>query len=221
MSASSSRREPPARPEEIASRWRESETAEHYAAGRWRGGRSRERDPRLVRACLETLGARDATILDVPSGTGRLAGALSRFARRRTAVDVAREMLARDSSGDARIAADAARLPFMDASFDVVVSCRLLHHLGAADARRSVLAELLRVSRRFVVASYWDASSWHAWRRRVGLRADRGTRRAVARRELAADVEAAGGRVIAVRYSFRFVSQQAFVVIERRRSVDA
>ena len=96
-------------------------------------------------------------ILDVGSGSGDIPLALAtRFARRTvcpwiltldrdpTAVGLAR------SSGLNAIRGDALRLPFGDASVDMVMAVKFAHHFtGAALAR--LLAEMTRVSRRRVL----------------------------------------------------------------------
>lgn len=66
---------------------------------------------------------------------------------------------------------DAARLPFPDRSFDVVVAVRLLTHL---DRWHEALAEMCRVARRAVIVDYPDTRSFNrlygplfAWKRAV------------------------------------------------------
>jgi len=108
-------------------------------------------------------------------------------------------------------------MPFGDGAFDVVVCCRYLHHLHErADLDRAV-AELVRVSRRLVLASFWDAASWPALRVRLGLRRGEGPhgRAAVERAAIESAFERAGARVIDWRTGLRFVSQQTFAVAER------
>ena len=102
-------------------------------------------------------------------------------------------------------------------AFDVVVSCRFLHHLHEREALERALRELLRVSRRLVVASVWDAASLPALRVRLGLKRSEGPRgRCAVRRRLIEElVTASGARVVDWRHSLRFVSQQAFFVAER------
>lgn len=114
-------------------------------------------------------------------------------------------------SGSALVA-DARRLPFADAAFDVVVSCRLLHHLDDEQASLA-LAEFLRVSKRLVVASFWDAACLTETRKRLGLRPRTDARRAVSRQRMAQLVAAAGGRVLGHASSFRFFSPQTFVAL--------
>ena len=75
--------------------------------------------------------------------------------------------------------------------------------------RRAALAELARVSRGWVVASYWDAACWKA--RRIARRSRaRGTRVPVRWSELCADLAAVGLVPTARAFSLRFVSPQAW-----------
>jgi hypothetical protein len=76
-----------------------------------------------------------------------------------------------------------------------------------------VLAELARVSRRFVVASFFDAASLPAWRHRVFGR--RRARHPIARRQLDGDAAAAGLRLRGVRWVARGLSEQAIALLER------
>jgi SAM-dependent methyltransferase len=97
--------------------------------------------------------SRDARVLDVACGTGRLAGFFAAEAGRYTGLDVSRAMLAeaqRARPALTWVQGDATRLPFADRSFDLVVTTRFLRHLDAP-ARTAVLRELARVSRGIVI----------------------------------------------------------------------
>ncbi len=94
----------------------------------------------------------DDMVLDVAAGTGHAARQLAASARAVVALDATEAMLAR---GQAQAAADgchnvlftrgdAAALPFLDGSFDVVVSRFAAHHFVRPDA---VLAEMVRCAR--------------------------------------------------------------------------
>lgn len=215
----------------VATRWQAPTRGQHYASpqatGRFSSARRRARDGGLVARLLERAarsGAPLGLVLDAPCGTGRLTTTLAQVARRIVAVDVSRAMLQADPGafGAApRIEASAFALPFRAAAFDVAVACRILHHFREADDRRAILRELARVSARFVVASYWDAASWHAWRRRApgGLRrASSDGRVAVSAKALDEDLAAAGLVRAARVHSLRFVSAQTFILAAVERA---
>lgn len=103
--------------------------------------------------------ARALSLLDVGSGLGDIPAGAERLARRRgrglecTALDAV-EALARAcrERGSAPVCGDARRLPFADASVDVVTCSQVLHHF-ADDEAAAVLRELDRVARvRVIVA---------------------------------------------------------------------
>ena len=107
---------------------------------------------------LPALGER-ATLLDVGTGLADIPAKASRRAGQRgltlttIAVDEAESLLrASRSRLDHGVCADARLLPFADASIDVVTCSQVLHHFGD-DEVPTVLRELQRVSRRYVVVS--------------------------------------------------------------------
>lgn len=111
-----------------------------------------------LRRLLPTLPA-DSTLLDVGTGLADIPAGARRLAARRgvrlmtIGVDEAAS-LARVSARllDASVCADARRLPFADASVDVVTCSQVLHHFPD-EAIPAVLRELTRVARRAVIVS--------------------------------------------------------------------
>lgn len=208
-------------------KWLADGCGEHYESARFSSARARERDIRCVQALLDSLlgGRSTPRLLDVPCGSGRLTRALSARAGCYAGVDVSASMLGAarpaclEAGPRAALAlADGFALPFASASFDVVVACRWLHHLHDEDSLRRAIAELVRVSRGLVIASFWDQRSLPGWRRSLGLaRAEGPHGRAARRREqIAALFERAGADVQAWRATLRFVSQQTFVAARVR-----
>lgn len=208
-------------------KWQGAEAGRHYGGARWASPRSALRDPMLVERILARHGVRPGLkpVLDAPCGTGRLRPMLERRGLRWVGVDISAPMLeeARRGGASGLVQGTVARLPFADDSFDVVVCVRLLHHLHETEELALAVNELVRVSNRLVVASFWDAASLHAFRRRVGLRRSEGPRgrRAVQKRVLRHLFDAAGAEVVGFHHSFRFVSQQTFVVANKRAPVDS
>jgi SAM-dependent methyltransferase len=202
----------------------DADAGSRYARGRWKSPRAAQRDPVLVDRILTRYGTRPTLrpVLDAPCGTGRLRPMLERRGLRYVGLDLSPSMLgeARGAAAPSLVQGSVARLPFRDESFDVVVCCRLLHHLDEHELE-PVLSELARVAHRLVVASFWDAASLHALRRRVGLRKSEGERgrRAVEKRLLRELFARSGADVVGFHHSFRFVAQQAFVVALKRAPV--
>lgn len=210
----------------VKSKWQSADAGARYAIQRWRDPRAALRDPMLVERILDRHGVRPSLrpVLDVPCGTGRLRSVLERRKMRYVGVDVSMPMLLEARRGDESglMQAELEHLPFQDDAFDLVVCCRLLHHLSEPEEIEAVVRELTRVSYRMVVVSFWDSASLHALRRRVGLRRTEGPRgrRALSKRTLRRVFEAAGAEVVGFHYSFRFVSQQTFAVALKRAPVD-
>ena len=202
-------------PQNIRSHWQQAGSGAHYAGGRWRNARAAGRDPRRVARAL----ARHAPnlsgqlVLDAPSGAGRLREALEGRGARYVGLDASPFMLA-EGSGGGFVQGSAWALPFPSRTFGAVVCCRLLHHVADEDSRAALIGELLRVSAGPVLLSFWDSTSWHAWRRRKGMRHAHhpDSRTALHRGELERLVRAAGAEPLEYFSSLRFVSQQTFLI---------
>jgi ubiquinone/menaquinone biosynthesis C-methylase UbiE len=150
-------------------------------------------------------------ILDVGTGTGRVAILLAHGAARVTAVDASEEMLAiaRRRAANELVKVrfklgDAHQLDFPDRDFDAVVAFRLLMH---TPQWQRCLAEMCRVSARLVIIDYPSASSFallESMARRaahsVGVRTE--AYRVFSRAALAAAFERNGYRIRSMHRQF-------------------
>jgi len=165
--------------------------------GRSRHGRKVDAaERRAVADLLGRLGVR-GPVLDVPCGTGRFLPAFAAAGCEVVEADVSEEMLtlsrqsAREVEAACRhVAVDARRLPMPAGRFDLVFSMRLLHRVRERAERVAVLAELARVSRRWVLFSFYNRRSARGLRDRLRGRYPGETRSAVR-----AEAEEAGLRV--------------------------
>ena len=181
-------------------RQRFSQVASRYGAGsRWHAG-----EGPLAEVVTFCRPAPDDAVLDVATGAGNTALALAPRVRSVLGLDITREMLdearrqaAAKGIDNARwVLGDAARLPFLDASFDLYVVRAAPHHfpdLGAA------LAEAARVARPGARAVFIDCSPplpardvLHA----VEVGRDPSHVRSLTLEERVASVESAGLRVV-------------------------
>jgi SAM-dependent methyltransferase len=122
------------------------------------------RESRLIRRLIRRVG-RSRTVLELPCGGGRLTPAFADSADLVIEADVAigqvRYGRANSAIATPRLwmTASAFHIPLRDASVDGAVCVRLSHHLPTAAERERLFGELLRVSRRFVIVTWFDRHS--------------------------------------------------------------
>lgn len=104
-------------------------------------------------------------LLDIPSGGGRLSSQIAMATDLLIEADIALGQLlyARDASTlevpRIWMTASAFHIPFKDSSIDGTVCVRLCHHLPSREERERLVGELLRVSRRFAIMTFFDENS--------------------------------------------------------------
>ena len=148
-------------------RMQHAKRARLYADRFETGSRRRinEREQRAVAKIFASL--EDCrSIVDVPSGAGRFAKVLS-HGRELIEADVAFEILefARERAEKARLRvaflqSDASKLPLAAGAVDCVFCNRLLHHILRVQEREAFLREFHRVTRKYLVISFFD---YHAF----------------------------------------------------------
>jgi ubiquinone/menaquinone biosynthesis C-methylase UbiE len=196
--------------------------AERYR-DRFRSRRARiDRVERVaLREILAPLG-RVAVALDLPSGTGRLAPVLAEVAERLILADGSPVMLELAREDFPTLPAeilqtDAQHIKLAEASVDLVFSHRFLGHIYNIADRTNILKELARVTRHYVVLSFYRPSlrsRWRQWLKRLlSGRANPAGPMTVP--EFLAEVQAAGLVLRQTRWLRRFPSPSAFFLFER------
>jgi SAM-dependent methyltransferase len=120
------------------------------------------------------------TLLDLPSGGGRLSPQIARYTDLLIESDIALGQVQYGRQHgrvpDVRqfwMTASGFHIPLRTGSVDGVVCVRLSHHLPTAAERERLLRELLRVSRRFVIMTFFDHHSLKNLGRRLRRPLDR------------------------------------------------
>jgi SAM-dependent methyltransferase len=112
-------------------------------------------------------------LLDLPCGGGRVSGPLAAATDRLLQADLSlgQVLAARETLGSQGhvtwLTASAFMIPLKDGAVDATVCNRLTHHLPAAAEVERLIGELLRVSARFVILSYYDYDSFKSLGRRL------------------------------------------------------
>lgn len=125
-------------------------------------------EKRLIHKAIKKTGLHvPARILDIPCGTGRISIDLALKGFELVGVDVSKAMVREAKKKIENLCiknrislqiGDAEALSFEDSNFDIVVCLRLFGHLPT-DTRLSVLKEMSRVSKKFVITAYYNRSS--------------------------------------------------------------
>lgn len=147
-------------------------------AKRWSKQWITRREYRLLRRLLASQ-PHCATLLDLPSGGGRLSPQIAEYTDLLIEADIAlgqvqygREF-GRVKTRQVWMTASGFHIPFRDASIDGIVCVRLNHHLPTAEERERLVRELLRVAKRFVVMTFFDYHSLKNLGRRLRRPLDR------------------------------------------------
>ena len=152
--------------------WQSAESAARYRQTRHLVNSSRyRREDAIVTEWLRRLPPR-AHVLDLPCGTGRMIGNITRLGLQYTGGDISSSMIEearKEAAGNPNVVrfleADLEKLPFADNSFDCIIIWRILHHQADPQVRQRMLAEAARVTRRWVLISFHHLLSATALRK--------------------------------------------------------
>jgi ubiquinone/menaquinone biosynthesis C-methylase UbiE len=152
-------------------------------------------------------------LLDVPCGAGRFHEMLRNSGYRLLAADISQEMLAvARAAGLAEdyLLTDAEKLRLSDQSVDCVFCIRLFHHIGSPETRRKIFKEFARVSRRWVLVSFYHSNCLKRFKKLVRGKAVSGEH--VSFSALRAEAAEAGLTVARTAAVARYVLPQWFVL---------
>jgi ubiquinone/menaquinone biosynthesis C-methylase UbiE len=215
--------------ERARARYQDVGVAEGYDSWRYetaRGKRRNRRDLAAIGRALDEAARRGGpvrTALDIPCGTARLAPFFGDRAIQACGADVSVEMLRvarrKAPSGFPVFQGNAESIPLCDQSCDAVFAIRFLFHLDRA-ARRRVLAEARRVSRRWLVLDVRHRynARWIGWRIRHALGLLPNVQHRFSRAGLEEELAAAGLRLCGIypsRRWFGWASDKWTVLVER------
>jgi SAM-dependent methyltransferase len=170
------------------------------------------RESRLIRRFVRRVG-RSRAILELPCGGGRLTPAFADAADLVIEADIAIGQIRYGRASPAMatprlwMTASAFHIPLRNASVDGTVCVRLSHHLPTAAERERLFGELLRVSRRFVIVTWFDRHSLKNLTYRLRHPFRRGPPKlTMTRSEVAALARQGGARLVDVAPLSRFGS---------------
>ncbi len=218
--------------QEILSRYNSPEGATDYARKferHWTERINNWHEQRLLRRLLRSagVGKLDGIALDLPCGYGRLHAIVRELGARVIEGDWSFSLLTtakryhmEHDTGQlpaGYVRATALQLPFHDCAFEFVLSVRLSHHIREQSERIQHLCEVMRVSRKWVMFTYFDAASvknrTHESRRRYNGKRSKWTLSFEQVHELA---QAEGFQVVQWAWLSRLFSGHRYTLLRRK-----
>jgi SAM-dependent methyltransferase len=151
--------------------------AKRYAFGPQRFIHTRELA--IVDNLLEKAGGTFHRLLDSPCGYGRLTELLAGRCTHLVSSDLSPLRVLHhshyfNSTGSYAhiVNSNAGALPFKDSTFDGVVTFRLFHHLRDEELRKKIFTEAARVSRNFLLISFYEKNPLHEFSRKMNMNKD-------------------------------------------------
>ncbi len=183
---------------------------------------SDRRERRILNRWLNQIGPLESA-LDLPCGFGRYLPFLRAHGARVIEADYSRDMVKASRQNSPAAPPSGFRcfgheIPLQDRAMDLCFSMRLSHHLVDPEVRRAHVREILRVSRRFAIFSYFDHASFKNLLRRVRTRVGltrKPAKSTLRRSEVHALVAAAGFRVVEDPWLFVIGSGHRLTLAER------
>lgn len=189
------------------------------------------RETRILKRLIRTVAgsqpsaAEPVRALDAPCGYGRFAGLLGEAGFTVFAADLSLAMVRRARAhgvfptGLIGIVSNLTQgLPFKPGVFPLVFSMRFFHHLHESSLRRQALSEFARVSREWLIVSYYQANPLHLAQRALRRRVLRKKTRIkmISGREFREEVKSAGFEVARVAALCRGIHAQHIALLRKR-----
>ncbi len=202
---------------------------EFYERKRYKTSLQRRVDQReraTLAELIERYAGRGGRALDVPCGYGRIVPVLRALDYQLVLSDISADMVSfvkdRDDLGPGArtFQGDLLKgLPMKDGEVDLACSIRLFQHLHSPEWRVAALRELARVSRRWVILTFYDAASLHWYSKRLlsSLKGKPVRVKMLERTLFAEEAKQAGLTVREFRPMLPRIHAQTFVVLEKAK----
>jgi len=200
---------------------------EEYEQRRYRGIDQKLvhiRERGILRKILKKIGEDTLWVLDVPCGYGRFSPLLLRRGLLIVSSDLSFHMvkraMERSECSDWRsgvVADGKLGLPFKRGVFDLLLSMRFFHHLHQKEERKAVLAEFFRVTKGWVILSYYQINFFHLFQRKLRRKIKKSKTRIkmLSRREFEREVREGGFKTIRIFSLFRGIHSHHIALLKK------
>jgi len=200
--------------------WQSIEAVERYAKSRYRHLDQKLvswREGQIVDSFLKKLAVEKSSVLDIPVGYGRFTAHFWKYGFKVVNGDLNlfAILYQRSCHPDSNLAivTNGIHLPLRDNLVDVVFNFRLLQHFKTSSERLSILGELRRVTKRYLIVTVYIESAFHRLTQIISDRQRRMT--LISRSQWKAELLSCGLKVVQVRRPLRFLHAQNIFLLEK------
>ncbi|MBU0900169.1 class I SAM-dependent methyltransferase [bacterium] len=206
---------------------KELRSVKHYKNNRYRGMDQRiinSKELAIIKRIFSYLNKerRDYSLLDVPCGYGRFSPLLEKEWKF-TSLDISLPMVLEckkslsSASNQDFLVANIKKLPLKDSSYDCVLTIRLIQHVLEKAERIEIFKEINRVTRRYLILSFYKRSNIHLTFRRIESFFNRSRKKIsmLLWKEFKDEVESCGFRVLKVFPVLKYLHASHIVLLEK------
>jgi len=131
------------------------------------------REKRIIGKILKTISTKNFSILDIPCGYGRFIKIFKKKGAKIICSDLSFSMILRARNRNPSfenfyfVSNLKEGIPLKSATIDCVFCFRFFHHLHEIEERKKVLRELARVSRKWIIISFYKINKIHLIQRKI------------------------------------------------------
>ena len=185
---------------------------------------SRERN--ILKKILKRMTSYSRLALDVPCGYGRFSQLLLERNFSIVSSDLSFHMvnravhrdLGKDNQKHLGCIVDAKKLmPFMACSFDIVFCMRFFHHVHEKKERETILKEFSRISRKWLILSYYEINQLHLLQRKLRKKMNKSRTRIkmISNKDFYEEAEKTGWRAIKIFSLFPGIHSQHIALLRK------
>ncbi len=173
---------------------------------------------RIMYKLLRKAHIENGHILNVPCGFGRFTAILNAFNLKILYFDLHPKMVKRcreqfETNGHSFMNGTIRKLPFKNRCFDAIMTIRFFHHYFDDHDRLLMLRELQRVSKKYVIVTYYKTSFLHTIIKKFNNRGNRIIM--LKRKQFYKELETAGLKPIMEKSPLPFLHAQRFLLLEK------
>ncbi|MFQ6083032.1 MAG: class I SAM-dependent methyltransferase [Candidatus Aminicenantia bacterium] len=183
------------------------------------------REKKIIRKILNLLPEKQLLILDIPCGYGRFSKIFIEKKARVISADLSFFMVARSrernpfSTHFFLVSNLKQGLPFKSEKIDYIFCFRFFHHLHFSQERCKILSDFAKVSRKWIIISYYQSNFLHRWQRKLRKILTKGKTKIkmISKTQFSKEADSVGLKIVRVFPVLGGIHSQHIALLEKKK----